>query len=208
MATAAIRGEDSEDSSQDSEDDAFKTFDVEAGSLELVRQTLEGMAARSPDEGIQAMGRHARTIRLGRTLWQSPPLDKEVSRNIAEHFCDDGRFPQVGEIKKAQKAALNPSEERPAPFAGKTKPYASLSTIAYGHRRTSWLGGVQRGLEPPTAEQLAILIRVAERVLLEARLEKEGPLLHKSDPRRISEEQPLLGFCHGSLGTGKSRVIK
>ncbi len=102
LATADFREEDSEDSSQDSEDDAFKTFDVEAGSLELVRLTLQGMAARSPDEGIQAMGRHARTIRLGRTLWQSPPLDKEVSRSIAEHFCDDGSFSPWQEAKKAR----------------------------------------------------------------------------------------------------------
>ena len=67
---------------------------------------------------------------------------------------------------------------------------------------------VQREDEAPTSEQLAVFNRVAQRVLQEFRLEKEGLALDKNDPRRIAAEQPLLGFCHGSPGTGKSRVIR
>ena len=84
----------------------------------------------------------------------------------------------------------------------------SLSTIAYGQRLASWLETVQQEEEAPTAEQLAVLNRVADRVLQEFRLEKEGLQLTKTHPERTKAEQPLFGFCHGSPGTGKSRVIK
>ena len=38
-------------------------------------------------------------------------------------------------------------------------------------------------------------------------MEHEGITLPRSHPQRTKAEQPLLGFCHGSPGTGKSRVI-
>ena len=63
---------------------------------------------------------------------------------------------------------------------------------------------VQMEAEAPTTEQLAVLDRVAERVLEEFRVEHEGLSLAKSHPQRTKAEQPLLGFCHGSPGTGKS----
>ena len=154
------------------------------------------------------MGRHARTIRLGRNLWESPPLETNVARLIHERFFDDGSFPPIKEVKTAVAQAKNPLEERPAPFAGKTLPTTSLSTMAYGQRLASWLQTVQQEEETPTAEQLSVLNRVADRVLEEFRLEKEGLLLKKTDPERAKSEQPLLGFCHGSPGTGKSKVIK
>ena len=65
-----------------------------------------------------------------------------------------------------------------------------------------------RDEEAPTSEQFAILYRVAERVLQEFRLEHEGLLRPKTHPERQKAEAPLLGFCNGSLGPGKSRVIK
>ena len=67
---------------------------------------------------------------------------------------------------------------------------------------------MQQEEEAPTAEQLAVFNRVADRVLEEFRLEKEGLLLAKTHTERTKAEQPLFGFCHGSPGTGKSRVIK
>ena len=73
--------------------------------------------------------------------------------------------------------------------------------------RRIWLSALQSEIERPTAEQFALLTKVSERVLLEIRLEKEGIRLCKGHPRREAEEQPLLGLCHGSPGTGKSRVI-
>ena len=84
----------------------------------------------------------------------------------------------------------------------------TLSTMAYDQRLASWLQRVQQEEEKPTAEQLSVLNRVADRVIEEFRLGKEGLLLKKADPERTKAEQPLFGFCHGSPGTGKSKVIK
>ncbi len=44
--------------------------------------------------------------------------------------------------------------------------------------------------------------------MLEFILERESALLRKDDPERGAEGQPLLGFCHGSPGTGKSLPSK
>ena len=85
--------EDSENSSDDSDAEQWENFDFKAGIMDLVRQALQGMASRNTDEGVKAMGRHARTIRLGRSLWGSPALESNVSRLIEERFFDDGIFP-------------------------------------------------------------------------------------------------------------------
>ena len=204
-ATAATKTEDTDDSSEDSQAEAWCNFDMRAGSMDLVRQTLEGMAARSSDEGLKAMGAHARTIRLGRALWQSPPLAEEHARNMRERFFDDGTFPPLGEVRKAVAKAKEPDEQRPAPFAGRTQPYADLSITRYGQRLYEWLDALQHEAEVPTTEQLELIIQVKDRLLLEFVMEKEGVL--RKDIGREAKEQPLLGFCHGSPGTGKTRVI-
>ena len=111
-------------------------------------------------------------------------------------------------MRKAVAAAKKPTEERPAPFAGKTQPYVHLSTVAYGQRVRKWLQAVKTEKEVPTTEQFDVLSKVADRVLVEVRLQKEGILLPKGHLLRKVAEQPLLGLCHGSPGTGKSRVIK
>jgi len=208
IATAATKTEDSEDSSDDTDAEQYENFDFKAGSMDLVHQTLKGMCAKNSEEGMKAMGRHARTIRLGRTLWESAPLEPEITSLMQERFFDDGTFPPLKEVKTAAAQAQNPVEERPAPFAGKTMPTSTLSTRDYGQRLASWLQRVQQEEEAPTGEQLSILNRVSDRLLEEFRLEKEGLLLKKTDPERAKSEQPLLGFCHGSPGTGKSKVIK
>ena len=81
-ATAATQLENSDDSSDDTDAEEWENLDVKAGSMQLVRLTLQGMASRNADEGVKAMGRHAATIRLGRSLWESPALPAEVQRHI------------------------------------------------------------------------------------------------------------------------------
>ena len=103
--------------------------------------------------------------------------DSEDSSNgvavlIEERFFDDGSFPSLKEMKKAQANAKHPVEEHPAPFQGKTLPSASLTTVSYGQRLANWMERLQQEEERPTSEQLAVLDRVAERVLLEFRFEK------------------------------------
>ena len=77
------------------------------------------------------------------------------------------------EMKRVQSQAValakSPLEERPAPIQGKTLPSACLTTIASGERLAAWLQSVKLEEEAPTAEQLAILDRVAQQVLQEFR---------------------------------------
>ena len=117
-ATAATKTEDSEDSSDDTDAEQRESFDFKAGNMPLARQTLAGMSTRSADEGVKAMGRHARTIRLGRSLRGSPPREANVARLIEERFWDDGSFPRMKEIQKTVVLAKPPLEKRPAPFQG------------------------------------------------------------------------------------------
>ena len=100
-ATAATQAEKPEDSSEDSDAEAWQGIDVRTGNLDIVHKTLTGMAKRSSDEGAQALGRHARTIRLGRSLWQSEPLSSTDAEHMCERFFDDGTFPPLKEVKKA-----------------------------------------------------------------------------------------------------------
>ena len=110
-AAAATKMEDSENSSDDSDAEQWENLDVKAGPMELVRQTLQGMASRNTEEGVKAMGRHARTIRLGRSLWESPPLEANVARLIEERFFDDGSFPPLAEVRKAVSEAKKAKEQ-------------------------------------------------------------------------------------------------
>ena len=104
-ATAAVKNADSDDSSGDSDLEEWRRFDPRVGDMNLVRSTLHGIASRIQDEGVKAIGRHARSIRLGRSMWQSPPLDEEISSQIEETCFDDDCFPPAKEIQKALAAA-------------------------------------------------------------------------------------------------------
>ena len=146
-ATAATQTEDSDNSSDDTDAEQWENLGCKAGNMDLVRQTLACMSTKLAEEGVKAMGRHARTIRLGRSLWGSSPLAADVTCLIQERFFDDGSFPAMKEVKTAVTMAKNLAEERPAPFQGETLPSATLTTTAYGQRLGSWLDTVQRCAE-------------------------------------------------------------
>ena len=109
-ATAATKTEDPEDSSDDTDAEQYENFDFKAGNMDLVHQTLKGMCAKNSEEGMKAMGRHARTIRLGRTLWESAPLEPELTSLMQERCFDDGTCPPLKEVKAAVAQAKNPLE--------------------------------------------------------------------------------------------------
>ena len=111
-------------------------------------------------------------------------------------------------MKEAVQAAGKAVEERPAPFEGKTMPLANLTVKDFGNRVHDWIRAVQQEEESPTAEQLDVLRAVAERILQEFQLDKEGCMLRKDNAERQKAEEPMRGFIHGGPGTGKSRVIK
>ena len=106
---------------------------------------------------MKALGRHARTIRFGRSLWESPTLDANAANLIRERFFDDGTFPPMTDVKTYVTLAQNPVEERPAPIQGQTLSSAALTTLAYGQCISAWLDRVKQEYEVPTSEQRAVL---------------------------------------------------
>jgi len=90
MASAASTS-DKHDSSEDSEDEQAIAAHIKSGNMELVRQTLHGIAAHSLDEGAAAIGRYAKTIRIGKDLWQ--PRTEDVCRHIREPCFEGDDFP-------------------------------------------------------------------------------------------------------------------
>ena len=81
-ATAARVVEEPGDSSADSDDFEYNHLGRPAGSMDLIQKTLNGICAKSEDDGAEGIGRHAAVIRLGRDLWQSDPsrTQKELQR--------------------------------------------------------------------------------------------------------------------------------
>ena len=106
MATAArvVEGSDSDDSS--SEDFEYDHKGNAPGSMELIHDTLAGIAARTEDEGAEGLGKHATIIRLGKGLWQSPALSSWGTARAKEEFFDDGRFPAPREALQAAAQAV------------------------------------------------------------------------------------------------------
>ena len=90
-----------------------------------------------------------------------PPAGADVTRLLKEQFYDDGSFPPLKGVKQALATAKNPHEERPAPFQGKTLPFAALTVVTYGQRLASWFDALEREAEALTTEHLAVLDRVA-----------------------------------------------
>ena len=187
-ATAATQADKPEDSSGDSDAEAWEGIDVRTGDLDIVHKTLTGMAKRSSDEGAQALGRHARTIRLGRSLWQSQPLSSKHAEHKCERFFDDGTFPPLEEVNKSLDAVKKLDEARPAPFAARTQPFIRFSINDYNAALDKWLHAVAKKEESPTPGQFEVQRKSKYRVMLEIRLQKEGILLRKAHPERAPAE--------------------
>ena len=206
-AIANTNAEEQEDSSEEDDTPEWCTKENHKVSMDFVQQTLNGIAARSEEDGCKGIGRHASIIRMGRQLWQTPSLTGEQQVGIRERFFDDGTFPLVTESKEAFAAKLKEEEARPAPFAHKTLPYIELSVTNYEERIDRWLAKLKQEEMIPAQEDLEVLQVIIERVKTEFELEKEGCDLPKAHPVRQAREEPLRGFIHGPPGTGKSRLI-
>jgi hypothetical protein len=194
-ATCARTVEVPGDSSDDSEAEDWSHLDLRAGSIEVVRRVLDGIAARSPEEGQRALGRYGGTIRLGRELWQSPALSRDDERRIKERHFDDGSVPAPDGLKKTVTKMKTADEKRPEPFQGKTMPHAELTVHDYGQRINEWFARIAAEEKAPNRKQLEVLERVRDRVLLEFRLFKEGDDLKRCNAD--TDEEPLRGFIHG-----------
>ena len=140
-ATSARLVEIAGDSSDDSDMDNWTHLNITPGNLDVVRRTLDGIAAESVDEGEKGLGRYAETIRLGKHLWQSRTLTPSEEEQIEEKFYDEGFFPATAETKKALLAMKKIDEKRPEPFQGRTQPFAHLSVNEYDARMIQWFNG-------------------------------------------------------------------
>ena len=211
MATAARVVEDPGDSSEDSDDFEYDHNSKPAGSLDLIHKTLGGLVAQCEDEGAEGLGRHARTIRLGRSMWQSAPLSEHELARAQEVFFDDGSFPSSADAKAAAAEALKEQIERVAPFVEGTEPYSSYTVINYGKLIDEWFAKLSKEELQPNPQQMAVLQDVKIRILLEKEMQNEGPWIQRSNKRKKIEdprEEPRRGLIHGVPGTGKSEVIK
>ena len=210
-ATAARVVEEPGDSSEDSDDFGYDGQGKLAGSMDLIKQTLDGISSRDEDNGSEAIGRHAEVIQLGRSVWQSAPLTAEEQAFVKEHFFDDGFFPPTAEVLKAAAEVVKNEEERPAPFEGSTAASTRASQVDYGKLLSDWFSELRNEKETPNSEQLTVLHAVRDRILQEKALEKEGTgILRRLRGASITDfrEEPFRGCCHGLPGTGKSRVIR
>ena len=100
MATAVSQDDNHDDSTDDSDAELWACAPRAAGDMDLVRKTLRGIAANTDDDGAKGFGRHAQSIRIGRVLWESPPLTAPEVRDIEEPAFDDGRFPSSEHLRK------------------------------------------------------------------------------------------------------------
>ena len=121
--------------------------------------------------------RHTSTIRLGRSLWQTPALLARETSEIKQRSFPEGTFPNRPKCRKALDTIRKQDEERPIPFAGVTEAYATYTTLDYGARLEEWLQKLACEAETPNVEQLQVLHGIRDRILVECRVVKEGGLL-------------------------------
>jgi len=86
VATASAKIDDPFNSSDESDEEKWNDCTSAAANMQLVQRTLNGISARNAEDGQLAFGRHASTIRMGRALWQTPPLQDKEQHGISEIF--------------------------------------------------------------------------------------------------------------------------
>jgi hypothetical protein len=200
MATAARMSEDPNESDEDSDIHEVFGYTGHAGSMNVVQRTLQGLA----------VGRHARTIHLGRLLWESPPLTDKEEQGINEIFFDDGTYPTYKEILKQAKKVSKIKEKRPRPFENRTKSSTARTTLHYASRLHKWMQQTAIQQEPPNEQQWEVLRHVRDRLITEEKIRNEHPVIwkqHLGAKVGDTRQKAIRGLVHGLPGTGKSKVI-
>ena len=188
-ATAARVVEEPGDSSADSDDFEYNHLGRPAGSMDLIQKTLNGICAKSEDDGAEGIGRHAAVIRLGRAIWQSDPLTDSERAATKETFFDNDAFPPAAEVLKAAAEAIRNEEERPAPYNTQTESFTSYSKVDYAKLLRDWFAQLRTEKEQPNTEQLAVLHAVRDRILEEKNL-GDGGTRNPSTIERPSDSRP------------------
>ena len=127
MATASQDNNDEDSESNSSEEDTAEYKDSSpVGNLTVVRNMLQGIGKRSSENESKGLSRHAKTIRLGTSLWQSEPLTMREAADVRETTFSGNLFPTVKQSKQLLEN-LNKNKSEPlAPFESKTQGSARL----------------------------------------------------------------------------------
>ena len=61
---------------------------------------LQGIGKRSNENGSKGLSKHAQTIRLGTSLWQSEALTEKEAVDVCETTFNENMFPTVKQSKQ------------------------------------------------------------------------------------------------------------
>ena len=87
-AARAVGGE-SESEDEHSDEEEVKNKEGHAGSLAIIKNTLQGIAIRETNEGETGQRRHGTNIQLGRAQWETDALTAEQEQRVQEVSFDD-----------------------------------------------------------------------------------------------------------------------
>jgi len=197
-ATLARTAADDDSTDEEADDPHDDDFEPLCPSLDDVHKLLEATTPENDERqrsGIKQA--HARAMRRGRFIWGAPA--EEVEATVVDAAGDR---PTLTDYGKAARAAGRAGDRRPMPFSGSTQPHAAIYEHGSAADVDRWLLNLTAyvWVKRPTAMQLAVLKRVAERVKQEW-LEEQAGLVG------ISQEEPMFDLIHGLPGAGKSEVI-
>ena len=99
-ATAARVIERHESSDEDSDVSDIERCKTHAGSLDLIHETLQGIAAKDEENGALSFGRHATSIKMGRDMWETPELTSVEKRQAQEIFFGGSAWPKTSDMSQ------------------------------------------------------------------------------------------------------------
>ena len=134
LATTAAQTHNQEDSSEESKKDEWACAGKHAGSMDMVRKTLNCIAANDAGENMQMRGKHDRAINIGKNLWASSLRKANDSHTIrGKQFGGDTLKPSPTsrDIKQVQNKLSKNDSEIIRPFQGATAPYTFYFQVNY-----------------------------------------------------------------------------
>ena len=100
--TARAAGEESESEDEHSDEEDVQKKEGHAGSLAIIKNTLQGIAIRENPEGETGQGRHGNTIQLGKAQWETDALTAEQEQRVQEVSFDDIMSPDYRNSPSAE----------------------------------------------------------------------------------------------------------
>jgi len=144
------------------------------------------------------MNQHQGALNLVSDIWGYRDVQKgRCERNCLGPMCEDKAKEHI-----AAKKAHGKREDAIRPYSGRTIPKATLYTNTTSRNIDRWLEDLaHRPVNSPTAEQMAFLRTVADRLKIEAREELCGT-------KSCNASEPIFDLLHGVPGCGKSQIIQ